>query len=430
MTSSVDGLVTGLDTTSIINQLMTLEAAPQTRLKTKVSEQQTLTSAYQAINAKVLAVGNAVKDLQTATTWTAVKATASSSSVSVATSSTALSGTATFDVSSLATTHVLTSAVPANGTPATGSSLDIVFADKTVNVNVTTNTAQGVADAINGANAGVRASVLTTTNGQVLQFSATGTGAAKSFSINGLANSTSVMTQGADGVITVGNPNAGGFKITSADNTYTGLIPGVTVTANKVDTGITVSTSPDSSKATSAMQALVSAVNSALSTIDAASAYNPTTKTSAPLAGNTLVRSLRDQLLGAVSKGTDGGTSFAANGVSLDRNGQVKFDATAFQNSLAADPTGTKAALSTTLGGRFSTISDDTTNSTTGKLTLVIQNGNTYVRRLTDQISDWDDRLAAKKVALQRQYTNLETALGKLKDQSSWLSGQLSSLSA
>ncbi|GAA2976615.1 flagellar filament capping protein FliD [Actinokineospora diospyrosa] len=427
--TSVDGLVTGLDTTSIISQLMSLEAAPQTRLKGKVSDQQKLTTAYQAINARMLAVQNAAKDLAASTTWTAVKATASSSAVSVAASTTALPGTATFDVTSLATTHVLTSAVPGNGTPAAGASLDLVFADKTVNVPVTTNTPQGVADAINGANAGVRATVLTTTTGQVLQFSATGTGAAKSFSVSGLTNATAVMTQGADGIITVGNPNAGGYKLSSADNTFTGLIPGVTVTAAKVESGVTVSTTADQGKAADATQSLVTAVNSALSLIDGYTAYNATTKTAGVLAGNPMVRSLREQLLTSVSSGVPNGT-FSTSGVSLDRTGALKFDRTAFLAAAGKDPAAVKAQIGTTLTGRYTEVADGVTNSTTGKLTLVIQNGDAYVRKLNDQITDWDGRLAAKKVALQRQYTNLETALGKLKDQSSWLSSQLAGLSS
>ncbi|GAA3043450.1 flagellar filament capping protein FliD [Actinokineospora globicatena] len=426
--TSVDGLVTGLDTTSIISQLMSLEAAPQTRLKSKVSDQQKLTTAYQAINTRMLAVQNAAKDLAASTTWTAVKATSSSSAVSVAASTTALAGTATFDVTSLAATHVLTSAVPGSGTPAAGASLDLVFSGKTVNVPVATNTPQGVADAINGANAGVRATVLTTTTGQVLQFSATGTGAAKSFSVSGLTNATAVMTQGADGVVTVGNPLAGGYKLASADNTFTGLIPGVTVTANKVESGITVSTTADPGKAADATQTLVNAVNSALSLIDGYTAYNATTKTGGVLSGNPMVRSLREQLLTTVSSGVPNGT-FSTSGVSLDRTGALKFDRTAFLAAAGKDPAAVKAQIGTTLTGRYTEVADGVINSTTGKLTLVIQNGDAYVRKLNDQITDWDSKLASKKVALQRQYTNLETALGKLKDQSSWLSSQLSSLS-
>ena len=61
--------------------------------------------------------------------------------------------------------------------------------------------------------------------------------------------------------------------------------------------------------------------------------------------------------------------------------------------------------------------------------TAVITGRNSEIDLFNTQISDWDVRLASKKEALQKQYADLEVALGKLKDQSSWLSGQLAGLS-
>ena len=46
-----------------------------------------------------------------------------------------------------------------------------------------------------------------------------------------------------------------------------------------------------------------------------------------------------------------------------------------------------------------------------------------------DRIADWDVRLATRRKTLTRQFTAMETALSSLKNQSSWLAGQLGSLS-
>jgi flagellar hook-associated protein 2 len=43
-------------------------------------------------------------------------------------------------------------------------------------------------------------------------------------------------------------------------------------------------------------------------------------------------------------------------------------------------------------------------------------------------IDDWDVKLQSKQDALTRQYAALEVALGKMKDQSSWLAGQIANL--
>ena len=66
--------------------------------------------------------------------------------------------------------------------------------------------------------------------------------------------------------------------------------------------------------------------------------------------------------------------------------------------------------------------------SVTGSLTTAIQGRNSLVTSLNDQISDWDVRLTDKRAALQKQFAALEVALGKMKDQSSWLAGQLAGL--
>src|SRR5207248_591073 len=77
---------------------------------------------------------------------------------------------------------------------------------------------------------------------------------------------------------------------------------------------------------------------------------------------------------------------------------------------------------------RLSSLSSDAIRSSTGRLTTAIAGKQTLVDSLTKDISDWDGRLTAKQDLYRKQYADLETALGKLKDQSSWLAGQLGSL--
>jgi flagellar hook-associated protein 2 len=47
---------------------------------------------------------------------------------------------------------------------------------------------------------------------------------------------------------------------------------------------------------------------------------------------------------------------------------------------------------------------------------------------ITDRIADWDLRLAKRKETLTAQFTAMETALSSLKNQSTWLAGQINSL--
>ena len=78
---SVDGLISGLDTTSLINQLIQAEAAPQTAFKSKVSEAQAAVAAYQGINTRYAALRTAAEAVANADTWSTPTATSSSASV-------------------------------------------------------------------------------------------------------------------------------------------------------------------------------------------------------------------------------------------------------------------------------------------------------------------------------------------------------------
>src|SRR3954453_2752647 len=102
MATTVDGLVSGLDTTTIISQLLQLQAAPQDRLKSTLSSTQAEVTAFQAVNTKVASLQTAAEKLAKAATWGSVAATSSSTAVTATASSGALAGSLTFAVKALA----------------------------------------------------------------------------------------------------------------------------------------------------------------------------------------------------------------------------------------------------------------------------------------------------------------------------------------
>src|SRR5689334_3698777 len=102
-TFGIDGMVSGLDTTTIISQLMQLEAQPQTRLKIDLGTAKTAVSAWQTVNTRMLAIGAAADKLTNASVWSPTKATASNDAISVTTGDSASVGSLTFAVQQLAT---------------------------------------------------------------------------------------------------------------------------------------------------------------------------------------------------------------------------------------------------------------------------------------------------------------------------------------
>jgi flagellar hook-associated protein 2 len=71
----------------------------------------------------------------------------------------------------------------------------------------------------------------------------------------------------------------------------------------------------------------------------------------------------------------------------------------------------------------------DATDDTTGYLASSDHARQTRIDMLTSSIAAYDVRLAKRQETLKAQYAALEVALGKMKDQSNWLAGQLNSLS-
>src|SRR5438094_10656260 len=95
-TSSVDGLVSGLDTTTIITQLMAIEKQPQDALKRKQSQANTMVSVYQALNTKFAALQSAAQDISRVAGWKVMKATSSSGNVTATATSAASTGALRF----------------------------------------------------------------------------------------------------------------------------------------------------------------------------------------------------------------------------------------------------------------------------------------------------------------------------------------------
>jgi flagellar hook-associated protein 2 len=414
---------------------MQLEARPQTNLKNQVSKENLIIGAYQAVNSRMAALKTAAEAFTppnsltpTNPTWQAVKATSSATSVTATATTGATVGSLTFDVTALAKAQVTTASVAATGPVTTGSGLDLTVAGTLTHVNVTTDTAQGVANAVNAAKLGVTAAVVTTSTGTVLQFSGDKTGAANTFTVAGLSSPTTNMTAATDAKITIGDPAAGGYVVTSATNTFSNVLKNVTLNVSQLATGVTVNVTSDQDSMADKMQALVDATNGAVALIGSYTSYNSSTKSGGALTGDYTVRQLRDNIMSSVSSGLSGYGSFKQFGVQLDKSGKLTFDRSAFLVAYNADPAKVQNGVANGLAKSLDTVAVTATDFVSGSLTTAIQSGNNQVSDLTKRISDWDTRLQMRQKMLQRQFAAMESALGTLKNQSTWLSGQIAGL--
>jgi flagellar hook-associated protein 2 len=302
----------------------------------------------------------------------------------------------------------------------------------TVSVDVSADkSAKGIASAINASGAGVKASLVKVSETEsVMQLNGTKTGVANSFTVAGLDNASSDLNglvqtvDASDATIVVGDLGHGGYSIDSSTNTFTGLMAGVTMTVSKLEDGITLSSDSDVSGIAAKFKALVDAANASLTEVSNQTAYDSSTKVASPLTGDFMVRQLSQSILGAVSGGQAGIGSLSKIGIQLDKTGKLSFESSKFTAAYEADPDSIKAA-GIALGDTFEALAGKQSSN----VKTAITSRNSVIDSMNLQIGNWDVRLVAKQASLQKTYTGLETALGKLKNQSTWLSGQISSLS-
>ncbi len=425
------GTASKIDTDALINALMSAKSIPQKQLQLQVQNQAKTISAYQGINSTMAGITSAASSLMDTTGWSATKATSSSASVVASSTSTAPMGTSTFDVTALATAQVSTVAADASGNVidfSTNPTLTLTVAGTDHVISLTSGSATDVAKAVNDANVGVRAAVINVDNPampgstmQVLQLSSAKTGAANTFGSAQLP-SMSTLVAAQDAQITVGNPAAGGYTISSATNTFTDAMPGVTFTVSKLETGVTVSVASDTAKVANLVQSLVSAVNSAKLGI------GTYTGKGAQLQGDSMVTSLNQDMSYVFSSATATGKSLSEYGIELTKEGVVSFDASVFTTAYNADPAGTMQTISDAVGTPLKAIADAASAPITGTLTQAITSLNNRNADLNTQIATWSDRLDNERTQLTLKYTAMQTALAKLQSQGDWLTSMFKSM--
>jgi flagellar hook-associated protein 2 len=199
---------------------------------------------------------------------------------------------------------------------------------------------------INSAGIGVIASAVQTGSNQyILQLSSSNTGTAADLSIDPAAFSSSSLgsmrtaTAGANAQIQVGG--SGGYTLNSQTDTFSGLLPGLSITvASPTAAPVTVTVAPDATAMSTAVQSMVTAGNQVLTDIQEAAGYNAATKVAGPLMGSAVLQNLQNQVLGIFA--ATAGSSTLGNGASVGlslNDGQIGFDQTKFATAFTANPT-------------------------------------------------------------------------------------------
>ncbi len=387
---SSPGIGSGLDVTSIVSKLMSIESQPLTLLTAQANSYNSTISAYGSLQSALSQFQSAMSTLSDPTQYQSLSATSSNTSVAgITASNSAVPGSYSLQVAQLAQAQKLMSAgVASSSTPiGTGASTTLSFdfgtisggslsngiytgasytsggnGIKTVTINSSNNTLTGIASAINAANIGVSATIVndgTASTPYHLLLTSTATGQANSMqiSVSGDATLSSLLSEnpasntGQSLTQSVAAQNANftldGVAITNASNTVSNAIAGVTLNllGTNVGSPATLSVSSSTTGITNNVNQFVQAYNSVVQTLRADTSYNATTKTAGLLNGQAPVTNILNDLQNVLDQPIAGTSTNALNmlyqaGVTLQSNGTLSVNATQLQSAIAANPSG------------------------------------------------------------------------------------------
>ncbi|HJV76551.1 MAG TPA: flagellar filament capping protein FliD [Noviherbaspirillum sp.] len=384
-TISSPGIGSNLDVNGIISKLMSVESQPLTALQKKEASYQAKLSAYGMLKGALSSFQGAVSSLSSPSTFQTLNATSSDSSVFTASaSSSAAAGNYSISVGTLAQAQSLSSAAQASTTTSigTGASTTLTFqfgtisggtlangvyagasfsqdatqATGTVVIDNTNNSLQGVRDAINAANIGVTASIVNDGNATSpyhLVLTSTNTGLSKSMKITSSGGDASITnllgydptgTQNLTQATVAQNASLtmNGIAITSASNTVTDAISGVTLNLAKANSSANLSLSNNTSAVTTAVIGFVKAYNDLNSTLDNLTSYDATTKKGGLLLGDSATQAIQTRLrstMGAALSGLGNNTitNLSQIGIAYQKDGSLTLDNAKLQSALSSN---------------------------------------------------------------------------------------------
>lgn len=450
---SLDGLVSGLDTTSLIKALMDVQAIPRNLLNSKMTDKGVIISNLQSLNSSIQELATKAKDAAAPGAMARFTTTSASPAVTVTAGAGASPVAAEIVVDRVASRHTVVTAAYATWPDDPPVITVQSSSGERMQITADSTSPQDIARAISGAGVGVTAQAIaagTDADGDPayrLQLTAAEAGADGAFQIfrgdiaavdAGTASDlaveagAAVVSTGADAQLRLWAGTAAEQTVTSSSGTFSDLFPGVDLTVTGPAQGpVTITVARDTAAQAKAHGEFITGIAKILERIangsKATIAENAGDATTLGVfTGDSTVRALRQALADAVQHPVDGGSP-STIGISIDRYGVLSFDQERFTAALADDPAKVAAVFSG-VAARVQSVAETYSDKYDGLLTSRITGQQSETKSLSDQIERWDVRLAQRKATLERTYARLETQLAQLQSQSAYLTSQLASL--
>lgn len=366
------GVGSSLNVNSIISQLMAIQDQPVTLLQSQEAGDLTTVSAYGSLKSALSTFQSSLQSLTSISQYQSLSATVGDSSVATATaSSTAAAGNYSLQVNQLAQAQTLVATGQASTTGVIGNgTISISFgtttagtpptftssgaAPATITIDSSDDTLAGIASAINSANIGVSASILNDGSNTPyrLSLTSTNTGAANSMQISVAGDPAlqSLLEQdsGAQNLTQTSAAqnaqfNLNGLAISSATNTDSTVVPGVTLNLLSTNTSpTTLNVTANNNGTITAINSFVSAYNTVEGVIAQATAAKTSSAAAGPLQGQNDVSNIVAQMQSLIDSPIPGASNALSTlgqvGVTFQANGTLSVNSTTLQNALASNP--------------------------------------------------------------------------------------------
>jgi flagellar hook-associated protein 2 len=451
----LSGLASGMDTASIISQLMTIERTPRTRITLDQSAATKRQSLLQDISTKLTALKNANDDLKSVGTWvdTQTIETGDATKFTATRTGGAPPGGYEIAVNQLATAERVTydwQDLTADGP------LTILNKDGSKRTDINLKSGATVDDAVAAINSNTDANLYAVNVNGDLVLAAKTTGDSSAFSVTG-AGTEGDRVLGLNAKI-----NVNGTPVERQSNTITDALPGVTLnlkakTAAGGTVGLTVGApGPDTAAIAGKVEKFVTAYNDLVTAAraDLDEKRVPNAKTAADVQKGTLfgdsglstmlsqfrsaVSAPIKDLTGLTSLADIGVTTGAANtGTTVNKDsvaGKLTLDKDKLTAALAANPLGVRKLLGGLSGTNgfsqaFAAVVAPLQGAG-GVFDTRIGSSTKELSTIKDKLDTFDARMDAKEAAYQKKFTALETALQKSQSVGSSLAGYINQLSA
>lgn len=423
---SFGGLVSGLDTGSIISQLVALKRAPIVRLEDEKKDLQRGLTILNDLKAAVERLGAAAKGLDSRQEFVAKGVTSGNESVVTATAGSAAPlGTFSLDNVVLATQQQYLSQGFGSIDDDVGTgTVSLTIGGETTDVTLDAGASSlgDLKQAINDANVGATATtIFDGTNTFLLVVSdQAGTENAVTVDVSGLSGGTSPTFT--ETVATDASFTLEGVPITGTGNVVSDALDGVTFTLQGAgSTTFTVEADNEALKAN--LQEFADAYNEVITLANAQSEEGAT------LNGSSFVRSIQSRISSVVTTAIDTVGDFrvlAEAGLSLDREGQISLDSTKLDEALAQDydsvvnlfiQNGTTAGVASLM---TSTV-DDLTDFASGLFKVREDSVDNRIENIDSRILREERSVESYEEYLNRRFTAMESLLNQLQAQAGFL---------